>query len=85
MTKHAHRNTGVVPNFKAMVKVEEREVAQSYLTLFDPVDCSPPGSSIHGILQARTQEWAAISFSRVSSRPRDRTLVSRILGRRFNF
>ena len=38
----------------------EREVAQSCLTLSDPVDCSPPGSSIHGILQARTQEWVAI-------------------------
>ena len=42
----------------------ESEVAQSCLTLWDPVDCSPPGSSIHGILQARTLEWVAISFSR---------------------
>ena len=41
----------------------ESEVAQSCLTLCDPVDCSPPGSSIHGILQARTLEWVAISFS----------------------
>ena len=46
------------------------------LTLCDPVDCSPPGSSIHGILQARILEWVAISFSRGSSRPRDRTHVS---------
>ena len=38
------------------------EVAQSCLTLCDPVDCSPPGSSIHGILQARILEWVAISF-----------------------
>ena len=38
------------------------------LTLCDPVDCSPPGSSIHGILQARILEWVAISFSRGSSR-----------------
>ena len=37
---------------------------QSCLTLCDPVDCSPPGSSVHGILQARTLEWIAISFSR---------------------
>ena len=49
-----------------------------------PVDCSPPGSSIHGILQARILEWVAISFSRGSSRPRDRTQVSHIAGRRFN-
>ena len=48
----------------AKVKVKESEVAQSCLTLCDPMDCSPPGSSIHGILQARILEWAAISFSR---------------------
>ena len=36
---------------------------QSRLTLCDPMDCSPPGFSVHGILQARTLEWAAISFS----------------------
>ena len=59
------------------------EVAQSCPTLFDPVDCSPPGSSIHGILQER-MEWVAISFSRGSSRPRDLTQVSHIAGRRFN-
>ena len=52
--------------------------------LCDPVDYSPPGSSIHGILQTRILEWVAISFSRGSSRPRDRTQVSRIAGRRFN-
>ena len=44
----------------------------------------PPGSSIHGILQARILEWVAISFSRGSSRPRDRTQVSCIAGRCFN-
>ena len=48
------------------------------------MDCSPPGSSVHGTLQARVLEWAAISFSRGSSRPRDQTQVSRIAGRRFN-
>ena len=62
----------------------EDEVAQSCLTLCDPVDCSLPGSSVDGILQARILEWVAISFSRGSSRPRDRTQVSRIGGRRFN-
>ena len=46
------------------------KVTQSCLTLCDPVDCGPPGSSIHGILQARILEWVAISFSRGSSQPR---------------
>ena len=41
----------------------ESEVAQSCLTLSDPVDCSLPGSSIHGIFQARVPEWVAIAFS----------------------
>ena len=62
---------------------KEGEVAQSWLTLCDPVDCSLPGSSIHGILQARVLEWVTISFSRGSSWPRGRTQVSRIAGRCF--
>ena len=57
---------------------------KSCLTLCDPVECSLPGSSVHGILQARILEWVAISFSRGSSRPRDSTWVSHIAGRRFN-
>ena len=48
-----------------------------------PVDCSPSSSSVHGILQARILEWVAVSFSRGSSWPRDRTQVSRIAGRFF--
>ena len=44
----------------------ESEVAQSFLTLSDPMDCSPPGSSIHGIFQARVLEWDAIAFSKKS-------------------
>ena len=59
------------------------EVSQSCPTLCDPMDCSLPLSSIHGIFQARVLEWVAISFSRGSSWPRDRTLVSRIVGRCF--
>ena len=51
---------------------------------FDPMGCSPPSSSVHGILQARILEWIAISFSRGSSRPRDQTQVSHIAGRHFN-
>ena len=62
----------------------EGEVAQSCPTLCDPMDCSLPGSSIQGILQARILEWVAISFSRGSSQPRDQTQVSCIGGRRFN-
>ena len=59
------------------------EVAQWCLTLCDPMDCSPPGSSIHGIFQARVLEWVAIAFSRGSSWLRDRTLVSHIADRCF--
>ena len=50
---------------------KETEVAQSCLTLGDPIDCSPPGFSVHGVFQARILEWVAISLSRGSSRPRD--------------
>ena len=53
-------------------------------TLCDPMDCSLPGFSIQGILQARILQWVTISFSRGSSWPRDRTRVSHIGGRRFN-
>ena len=60
------------------------EVAQSCPTLCNSMDYSLPGSSLHGILQARVLEWVAIAFSRGSSRPRDRTWVSHIPGRCFN-
>ena len=50
--------------------------AQSCLTLCYPMDCSPPGSSVHGISQARPLEWVAPSFSRGFSRPRDWTHIS---------
>ena len=59
------------------------EVAQSCPTLCDPMNCSLPGSSIHGVFQARVLEWVAISSSRGSSQPRDWTRVSRIAGRHF--
>ena len=59
------------------------EVAESCLTLCDPMDCSLQCSSIHGFIQARVLEWVAISFSRGSSQPRDQTWVSRIVGRCF--
>ena len=57
-------------------------LAQSWPTLSDPMDCSPPGSSVHGILQARILEWVAILFSRGSSPPRDQAQHS-CTGHRF--
>ena len=58
-------------------------VAQSRLTLLCPMDCSLPGSSVHGILQGRILEWVAIPFSRGSSPSKDRTQISCIAGRFF--
>ena len=52
------------------------KLLQSCLTLCDPMDCSPPGSSVHGILQTRILEWVAMPSSRGSSQPRDLTRVS---------
>ena len=62
---------------------KEKEVAQSCSTRCDTMDCSPPGSSVHGILQARILEWVAMSSCRGSSWPRDRTQVSSFGGRFF--
>ena len=71
--------------FISLIDLPESDVkalaAQSGPTLCDPVDCSPPGSSVHGILQARVLEWVAIPFSRGSSWARDWTLASHIVGR----
>ena len=61
----------------------ESEIVQSCPTLCNPMDCSLPGSSVHGIVQARVLEWGAISFSRGSSWPRDRSRVSLIVGKCF--
>ena len=58
-------------------------VAQPCPTLCNPMDCGPPGSSVHGILQARTLEWVAMPSSRGSSRPRDRTHISCVAGGSF--
>ena len=61
------KNTGVGCHFllQCMKVKGESEVAQSCLTLSDPMDCSPPGSSVHGIFQARVLEWGAIAFSEI--------------------
>ena len=66
------------PSMKVKVKVL---VAQLCPIPCDPMDCSPTGSSVHGILQARILEWGAIPFSRESSQPRDQTRVSYTAGR----
>ena len=60
-------NTGMGCHFllQCMTVKSENEVAQSCLTLRDPMDCSPPDSSAHGIFQARVLEWGAIAFSSV--------------------
>ena len=59
------KNTGVGCHFllQCMKVKSESEVAQSCPTLHDPMDCSPPGSSVHGIFQARVLEWGVIAFS----------------------
>ena len=59
------KNTGEGCHFflQCMKVKSESEVAQSCLTLSDPLDCSLPGSSVHGIFQARVLEWGAIAFS----------------------
>ena len=64
-------------------KKKRKKVAQSCLTLCDPIDCSLLVSSVHGIFQARILEWVAISFFRRSSWPRDWTPVFHIVVERF--
>ena len=62
------------------MKVYARKCAkslQSYLTLCNTMDCSRPGSSVHGILQARTLEWVVISFSRAPSQPQERKYITK--------
>ena len=61
------KNTGVGCHFllQCMKVKSESEVAQLCLTLSDPIDCSPPGSSIHGVFQTRVLEWGAIAFSEI--------------------
>ena len=63
------KNTGVGCHFllQCMKLKSESEVSQSCLTLSDPMDCSLPGSSVHGIFQARVLEWGAIAFSHTSN------------------
>ena len=76
---HIHIILHIILNYTYYIVVVL--VAQSCLTLCNPMDHSLPGPSVHGILQARMLEWVAISFSRRSSWPRDRTWVSYIAGK----
>ena len=63
----------------------QKMLLSCYVQLFcDPLDCSPPGSSLHGISQARILKWVVISVSRGSSRPRNWTRISCLAGRFFN-
>ena len=79
------KNTGVGCHFllQCMQVNSEREVAESCLTLSDPMDYSPPGSTVHGIPWARTLGWAVITLSRGSSPSKDQNHVSCVAGRFF--
>ena len=78
-----HHNNSKKQVLLVSIYILWNERTQSCLTLCDPMDCSPPGSSLYGILQARILEWIAISSCRGSSQPRDWTQVSHIAGRLF--
>ena len=78
------KKTIVRDNIKVLVeRKKESEVTQLCPTLCDPMDCSLPGSSVHGIFQAIVLEWIDISFSRRSSQPRAQTRVSHTVDRHF--
>ena len=74
------KNTGVGCHFlfQYMKVKSESEVAQSCLTLRDPMNCSLPGSSIHGIFQARVLEWGAIAFSNQFPSRKEMDVVSEL-------
>ena len=72
----------ILINVKKKVKLTY-DVESQNSNYSDPMNSSPPGSSVHGIFQARVLEWVAVPFSRGSSQPRDWTQVSRIAGRFF--
>ena len=74
---------GIFHTLTLKPEVKRSEVGQSCPTLCDPMDCSLPGFSVRGILQARILESVAFFFSRGSSQPRDQTPISRIVGRCF--
>ena len=90
MQDHLYFNSDFSRHYRSHVKARQKApsesevlIAQLCPPLRDPVDCSPSGSSVHGILQARILEWVAIPFCRGSSWSRDQSQVSRIAGRFF--
>ena len=76
----AGRSYPLLPVWPPLLHVTSCSYPQASPTLCDPVDCSRPGSSVHGILQATILEWVAMPSSKGSSQPRDRTQVSSIAG-----
>ena len=81
---HPQQDSIYYPSFFPLHECMAAKSLQSCPTLCDPMDCSPPGSSVHGILQARILEWVAMPSSRGSSQPRDWTGISYVscIGRR---
>ena len=71
--------------YQQLKKKVEVPFTQSCPALCDPMDCNPPGSSVHGILRARILEWVAIPFSSGSFQPKAQTQVTCIAGRFFTF
>ena len=74
--KHGKTFKYTVPIHNPREPIKYHVCMLSHVPLCNPRDCSPPGSSVHGLSQARVLEWAAISSSRGSSRPRDQTCIS---------
>ena len=80
---HTHTNTYTYTYISIFVYWKKERKWNSRPTLFNPMDCSPPDSSVHGILQARILEQVAILFSRGSSQSRNQTQISHTAGRFF--
>ena len=76
LRSHRYLVAKLIPVFRTLNSCTHDKLLQSCLTLYNPMDQSPSGSSVHGILQARILEWAAMPSSRGSSWPRDQTHVS---------
>ena len=85
MVKKPSRDTGLKDISTSVIRCPERVTDDLWVCILshlsrvqvcDPMDCSPPGSSVHGILQARILEWVSMPYAKVSSQPRDQTYIS---------